>query len=51
LAADDVIRGKRVTTIPRCRLDAEFSGATYVSEGLVMDGNLYSCRFKKEFAP
>jgi protease I len=51
LAAADVIRGKRVTTIPRCRLDAELSGATYVSEGLVIDGNLYCCRFKKECAP
>jgi protease I len=51
LAAADVIRGLRVTTIPRCRLDAEFSGATYVSEGLVIDGNLYCCRFKRECAP
>ena len=51
LAAADVIRGRRVTTIPRCQLDAEFSGATYVAEGLVIDGNLYCCRFKKECAP
>lgn len=51
LAAADVIRGRRVTTIPRCRLDAEFAGATYVAEGLVIDGNLYCCRFKKECAP
>jgi protease I len=51
LAAADVIRGRRVTTIPRCRLDAEFSGATYIAEGLVVDGNLYCCRFKKECAP
>jgi protease I len=51
LAAADVIRGKKVTTIPRCRLDAEFAGATYVAEGLVIDNNLYCCRFKKECAP
>jgi protease I len=51
LAAADVIRGKRVTTIPRCQLDAEFAGATYVPEGLVIDGSLYCCRFKKECAP
>lgn len=51
LAAADVIRGKRVTTIPRCRLDAEFSGAIYVEEPLVIDGNLYCCRFKSECAP
>jgi protease I len=50
LAAADVIRGRRVTTIPRCQLDAEFAGATYVSEGLVVDGNLFCCRFKKECA-
>jgi len=48
LAAADVIRGRRVTTIPRCRLDAELSGATYVEEPLVVDGNLYCCRFKRE---
>jgi protease I len=48
LAAADVIRGRRVTTIPRCRLDAEFSGATYVAEPLVIDDNLYCCRFKSE---
>ncbi len=50
LAAADVIRGRRVTTIPRCRLDAEFSGATYVAEPLVVDGSLYCCRFKRECA-
>ncbi|TWU27877.1 DJ-1/PfpI family protein [Bythopirellula polymerisocia] len=48
LAAADVIRGRQVTTIPRCRLDAEFSGATYVAEPLVVDGNLYCCRYKRE---
>ncbi len=48
LAAADVIRGRRVTTIPRCRFDAEFAGATYVAEPLVIDDNLYCCRFKRE---
>ena len=51
LAAADVIRGRRVTTIPRCRLDAEFAGATYIEEALVIDGNLFCCRFKSECAP
>lgn len=51
LAAADVIRGRSVTTIPRCRLDAEFAGAKYLSEPLVIDGNLYCCRFKKECSP
>ena len=48
LAAADVIRGRRVTTIPRCKLDAEFAGATYVAEPLVVDGNLFCCLFKRE---
>jgi protease I len=51
LAAADVIRGRRVTTIPRCKLDAELAGASYVPEGLVVDKNLYCCRFKKECSP
>ena len=48
LAAADVIRGREVTTIPRCKLDAEFAGATYVAQPLVISGNLYCCRFKRE---
>jgi protease I len=51
LAAADVIRGKEVTTIPRCRLDAEAVGAIYVEESLVISDNLYCCRFKRECAP
>lgn len=51
LAAADVIRGKAVTTIPRCRLDAELAGAVYVEAGLVITGQLYCCRFKRECAP
>ena len=51
LAAADVIRGRRVTTIPRCRYDAEFSGGIYVDEPLVVDDNLFCCRFKRECAP
>jgi len=48
LAAAGVIQDRKVTTIPRCRLDAECSGATYVSEPLVIDGNLYCCRYKSD---
>ncbi len=50
LAAADVIRGRRITTIPRCQLDAELAGAIYVAEPLVIDGNLFCCRFKRECA-
>ena len=40
IAAADVIRGRRVTTVAKCKYDAEFSGATYVNERCVRDGNL-----------
>jgi protease I len=44
LAAADVIRGKTVTTVAKCRLDAEFAGATYVNEEVVSCGNLVTAR-------
>ncbi len=43
-AAADVIRGRRMATVAKCRLDVEFSGGTYVNEGVVRDGNLVSGR-------
>lgn len=48
LATADVIRGREVTTIPRCKFDAEVVGAVYVDKPLVVSGNLYCCRFKRE---
>ena len=48
LAAADVIRGREVTTIPRCRLDAEFAGAKYINQPLVISDNLFCCSFKNE---
>jgi len=51
LATAGVIRGVEVTTIPRCRFDAESVGAIYVDAPLVISGNLYCCRFKRECAP
>lgn len=51
LATAGVIHGKEVTTIPRCRFDAEAVGAIYVEQGLVVTENLYCCRFKRECAP
>lgn len=44
IAAADVIRGRRVATVAKCALDAEFSGGTFVNEGCVRDGNLVSGR-------
>jgi protease I len=44
IAAADVIRGRRVATVAKCRYDAEFSGATFVDEACVRDGNLVTGR-------
>lgn len=44
LTAADCIRGKRVTTVPKCALDARQGGATYVDEPVVIDGRLVTAR-------
>lgn len=44
LAAADVIRGKEVTSVVKCRLDAEFSGGRYVNEEVVVCGYLVTAR-------
>lgn len=44
LTAADCIRGKRVTTVPKCAMDAEQGGATYVDEDVVVDGRLVTGR-------
>ena len=44
VAAADVIRGKKMATVPKCQLDVEFSGGTFVNEGCVMAGNMVSGR-------
>lgn len=51
LAAADVIRGRQVTTIPKCRYDAEFSGGEYVEQSVVISGRLVCCQGKKDIAP
>jgi protease I len=43
-AAADCIRGRRVTTVAKCALDATSTGATYVDEACVVDGNLVTAR-------
>lgn len=40
IAAADCIRGRKVTTVPKCELDATTAGATYTDEAVVVDGNL-----------
>ncbi len=44
LTAAGCIQGKRVTTVPKCALDAEQGGATYVDEPVVVDGRLVTAR-------
>jgi len=51
VAAADVIRGREVTTVAKCRLDAEFSGATYVDREVVVSGNLVTARTWHDSAP
>ena len=51
VAAADVIRGRRLTTVAKCRFDAEFSGGTYVDEPVVVDGNLVTARTFWDNAP
>ena len=58
LATADVIRGKRITTVPKCRFDAEVCGATYVEAPVIVDGLLVTAsgaldgwRWMREFLP
>lgn len=51
VAAADVIRGLEVTTVAKCRLDCEFSGATYVDREVVVSGNLVTARTWHDNAP
>ena len=51
LAAADVIRGREVTTIPKCQYDVEFSGAIYLNQPVVISDHLVCCQGKKDIAP
>ena len=44
LTAADCIRGRTVTTVAKCALDAEQGGARYVDQPCVVDGNLVTAR-------
>ena len=44
LATADIIRGKKITTVKKCRFDAEVVGATYLDHEVVVDGNLICAR-------
>ena len=44
LTAADVIRGRNITTVAKCALDAEQGGATYIDQEVVVDGNFVTAR-------
>jgi protease I len=44
VAAAGVIQGKRMATVPKCKLDIELCGAEFVNEGCVRAGNMVSGR-------
>lgn len=44
VAAADVIQGKKLATVPKCRLDVQLCGGTFVDDGCVIDGNMVSGR-------
>ncbi len=50
LGTADVIRGREVTTIPKCRFDAQVCGALYREEPVVRSGNLICARGKKDMS-
>ena len=50
VSAAGVIRGRTVTTVAKCQLDAEQGGAKYVDQPMVKDGNIISCRTWHDYA-
>lgn len=50
LTAAGVIKGRRVTTVAKCKLDAEQGEAHYVDEPCVVDGNLVCARVWHDYA-
>jgi protease I len=51
VSAAGVIRGRTVTTVAKCALDAEQGGAKYVDKPTVVDGNLVTARTWHDNAP
>ncbi len=44
VAAAGVLKGRTMTTVPKCALDVTAFGGTFVDQPCVVDGNLISCR-------
>jgi protease I len=51
VSAAGVIRGRTVTTVAKCAMDAEQGGAKYVDQPMVVDGNMVTCRTWHDYAP
>ncbi len=51
VAKADVIRGKKMATVPKCRFDIELCGATFVDEPVVRADNMVSARTWHDYAP
>ncbi len=51
VSAAGVIKGRTVTTVAKCALDAEQGGAKYVDQPTVLDGNLVTARTWHDSAP
>jgi len=51
LATSGVLKGKKVTTIPKCRFDATACGGIFVTDPVIQDGNLICARGKKDISP
>ena len=51
VSAAGVIRGRTVTTVAKCALDAQQGGAQYVDQPCVVDGNLVTARTWHDNAP
>ncbi len=51
VSAAGVIRGRTVTTVAKCALDAAQGGARYVDQPVVVDGNLVTARTWHDSAP
>ena len=51
VSAAGAIRGRTVTTVAKCALDAQQGGAEYVDEPCVVDGNLVTARTWHDSAP
>lgn len=50
LGAAEVIRGREVTTIPKCRFDATVCGAVHTGDPVVRSENLICARGKKDMS-